>query len=152
MNAMQIVLLAAGGLLLLKYFSSAKPDSGTTPSGAGNNPAGSGSMAEQTTAYPNGVQTEAVETPSDEALMKAALARADAPLAGAFKLNWWQWNYYRSRGAESILGIENPDPAIYAPKLDDKLQVSPEQMLTANQYHDLLDQFGGLSGLMWSWR
>lgn len=148
MNAMQLILVAAGGILLLKYFL---PSSASVSAAPGSVETGS-ETASGSSASGSGVQTEATAAPSDEALMKAALNRSDAALAGSFKLNWWQWNYYRTEGAKQILGIESPDPAIYAPKLDDKLQVSPEQMLTASQYHDLLDQFGGLSGLMWSWR
>lgn len=139
MNAVQIALIAVGGFLVFKYFSASRTN--TLPASSTNS---------VPIAQPGGVKTEAVPSPSDESLMRAALNRSDASLAGGFKLNWWQWNYYRSEGAKRILGIPDPDPAIYAPDLGERLHVTPEQMLTAGEYHDLLDRFGGLSGLMWS--
>jgi len=87
--------------------------------------------------------------------MQAAVDASKASLAGDYRLNWWEWNYYRMKGAKDILGIADPDPAVYQPQLDTKLSVTPDQQLTAAEYHQLLTQFG-LSGLMWrspiSWR
>lgn len=93
------------------------------------------------------------QAPNDEDLMRAALDPSYAALARDARMNWWAWNYYRTEGAKRILGIENPDPAYYAPKLDDRLQISPQQMLTAGEYHELLRQFvasSGIGDLAWS--
>lgn len=88
--------------------------------------------------------------PGDSVLMAAALRESDASKAGSYRQNWWAWNYYRSRAAEVLLGIENPDPEIYAPDLGYRFGITPEQMITAGEYHNLLKQAGvAMTGLFW---
>jgi len=144
-STMKWILLAAGAYLLLSWVK----NRGGTPDMSTATPAmptvtipstdtGTGAGSGTTTATP----------PSDSVLMQAAVDSSKASLAGDYRLNWWQWNYYRMQGAKTILGIADPDPAVYQPKLDSKLSVTPDQRLTAAEYHQLLTQFG-LSGLMW---
>ncbi len=146
---MSRILMLGGAALLLLYLLRQRGEAaaglpGTQPAAGSYQPSGTASPEPQ---QGNG------QPPSDEDLMRAALDPSSAALAKGARMNWWAWNYYRTEGAKRILGIENPDPAAYAPKLDDKLQVTPQQMLTASEYHELLRQFAaysGVSGLAWS--
>lgn len=103
---------------------------------------------QQQTPQPQQQTQTPVTKPDDRVLMQAAVDPGKASLAGAFRMNWWAWNWYRMEGAKQILNIENPDPAVYQPPLDSKLQISPEQQLTAAEYHQLLHDYG-LGMLMW---
>jgi len=160
-NMMKWILLAAGAYLLWNWFKhsttvAAQGKTTTSPltpgTGTGAN-TGTGSGAGSNTGTGSGATT--TTPPPDSVLMQAAVDASKASLAGDYRLNWWQWNYYRMQGAKTILGIADPDPAVYQPPLDTKLSVTPDQQLTAAEYHQLLTQFG-LSGLMWrspiSWR
>jgi hypothetical protein len=151
-NMMKWILLAVGAYLLLSWVKNrgAIPDmhTGTGPgTGTGTGP-GTGTGTGTGPGTGTGTGTTTATPPPDSVLMQAAVDASKASLAGDYRLNWWQWNYYRMQGAQTILGIADPDPAVYQPKLDSKLSVAPDQRLTAAEYHQLLTQFG-LSGLMW---
>lgn len=142
----RILMVGGAALLLLYLFRQRSPGSVLDSGPAAEGPSGRQEPAPQP-------QQGNGQPPSDEDLMRAALDPSSAALARDARMNWWAWNYYRTEGAKRILGIENPDPAAYAPKLDDRLQITPQQMLTASEYHELLRQFAaysGVSGLAWS--
>lgn len=109
--------------------------SGTQP-GAGS---GVGSGASQ----PSQVQMTA---PSDEDLMEAAYSASAAGRAGSYKLNLWEWNWYRQQAAIAKTGTFIPEQ--HQPHLDQWMD--PTTRVTAMEYHGVLAQAGisGLSG--WS--
>jgi hypothetical protein len=151
-DTLKWVLIGVGGFLLLRSMSGAAQQSatrGTAPAGntqgaapTGNvqqQPAGN-AQAQQPAVDPNTLYQKQGAPPSDDVLMQAAVDASKASLPGDYRFNWWQWNYYRSRGAEKYLGVANADaePEKWAPVLS----IPPEQLITATEYHRLLQQAG----------
>jgi hypothetical protein len=149
------VLIGVGGFLLLRSMSgtaqqSAVPSNrqgvapadstqGAAPATQGTAPA-SNTQPAQPAVDPNTLYQKQGAPPSDDVLMQAAVDASKASLPGDYRFNWWQWNYYRSRGAEKYLGVANADaePEKWAPVLS----IPAEQLITATEYHRLLQQAG----------
>jgi hypothetical protein len=150
-DTLKWVLIGVGGFLLLRSMSGAAQQSatrGTMPSTQGTAPTGSTQTAApadnaqpaQPAVDPNTLYQKQGAPPSDDVLMQAAVDASKASLPGDYRFNWWQWNYYRSRGAEKYLGVANADaePEKWAPVLS----IPAEQLITATEYHRLLQQAG----------
>lgn len=89
----------------------------------------------------------ATVVPTDEQLMAAAFEASQAGQAGSYKLNGWQWNFYR--GQEAVRrGVY--DALRHEPVLDSFMD--PSQPMTAAEYHSYLASGGisGLRGMGWS--
>lgn len=89
----------------------------------------------------------ATVVPTDDQLMAAAFEASQAGQAGSYKLNGWQWNFYR--GAEANRrGVY--DALRHEPVLDSFMD--PSQPITAAEYHSHLASGGisGLRGMGWS--
>jgi hypothetical protein len=154
-DTLKWALIGVGGFLLLRSMSGAAQQSavpsnrqgvapvdstqGTAPATQGTAPA-SNTQPQQPAVNPNTLYLKQGAPPPDDVLMQAAVDASKASLPGDYRFNWWQWNYYRSRGAEKYLGVANADaePQKWAPVLS----IPPEQLITATEYHRLLQQAG----------
>ena len=127
------ILLAAAGAALVIGVSRTRSAAATVagPEQAGGNPA-------------------PAAKPSDSVLLEAALDPAKAPVAGGWRMNWHEWNWYRGEAAAKA-GLCSPPCSEYMPVLGARFGLSDSQGLTASEYHGYLSQLG-MSGLTWRYR
>lgn len=139
-DTLKWVLIGVGGFLLLRSMSGAAQQSAAPAGSTQGAPPTSNTQPQQPAVDPNTLYQKQGAPPSDDVLMQAAVDASKASLPGDYRFNWWQWNYYRSRGAEKYLGVANADaePEKWAPVLS----IPPEQLITAAEYHRLLQQAG----------